>query len=172
MNEPYVKRFAEERDRTVMLLVDMSASGLFGNFGQANYGAAKAGLVGLSNVIAIEGEKYNIKTNIIAPVAASRMTESIMPAEVLAKLRPELVSPLVVYLCSEGIDVNGEYYEVGAGAISRLETLRSTGIALNPDDGLSVEQVADNWEKINDMTDANILRSISDSTMATLKHCM
>ena len=154
------------------IILTSSASGLYGNFGQSNYSAAKMGLVGLGQTLALEGDKYNIKTNVIAPVAASRMTESLMPPEVLEKLQPECVSPLVVYLCSENIDVNGEVYEVGAGAVSRIESLRSKGIALNPDDGITVEKIAAGWNDINNMDDAKVLRSIGESTQATLIHCM
>ncbi len=154
------------------IVLTSSASGIYGNFGQTNYSTAKMGLIGFGQTLALEGEKNNIRTNIIAPVAASRMTESLMPPNVLEKLKPEFVAPLVVYLCSENIDVNGEIYEVGAGAVSRIETLRSVGCALNPDDGVSVEDIAANWEKINDMTDAKILRSIAESTQASLQHCM
>lgn len=148
-----------------------SASGIYGNFGQSNYSAAKMALVGLGQTLALEGEKYNIRVNTIAPVAASRMTESLLPPFVLDKLKPECVSPLVVYLCSENIDVSGELYEVGAGAVSRIESLRSKGLAMNPDE-ISVEAVAAAWNKINDMSDAMVLRSIGESTQATLAHCM
>ena len=153
------------------VVLTSSASGIYGNFGQTNYSAAKMALVGLGQTLALEGDKHNIRVNMIAPVAASRMTESLMPPFVLEKLKPECVSPLVVYLCSEGIDVNGELYEVGAGAISRIESLRSAGLAMNPDE-ISVEAVAEAWTKINDMTDAKVLRSIAESTQATLAHCM
>ncbi|MFT4570746.1 MAG: NAD(P)-dependent dehydrogenase (short-subunit alcohol dehydrogenase family) [Hyphomicrobiaceae bacterium] len=154
------------------IIMTASASGIYGNFGQSNYSVAKMGLVGFGQTLALEGDKYNVKTNIIAPVAASRMTESLMPPNILEKLRPECVSPVVVYLCSENIDVNGELYEVGAGAVSRIESLRSVGTTLNPDDGFGVEEIAANWEKINDMTDAKIVRSIGDSTTLTLTHCL
>ena len=153
------------------VVLTSSASGIYGNFGQTNYAAAKMGLIGFGQTLALEGEKYNIRVNMIAPVAASRMTESLMPPFVLDKLKPECVSPLVVYLCSEGIDVNGELYEVGAGAVARIESLRSKGLAMNPDE-ISVEAVAASWSKINDMTDAQVLRSIGESTQATLAHCM
>jgi len=153
------------------VVLTSSASGIYGNFGQTNYAAAKMGLIGFGQTLALEGEKYNIRVNMIAPVAASRMTESLMPPFVLDKLKPECVSPLVVYLCSEGIDVNGELYEVGAGAVARIESLRSKGLAMNPDE-ITVEAVAASWSKINDMTDAQVLRSIGESTQATLAHCM
>jgi multifunctional beta-oxidation protein len=153
------------------VVLTSSASGIYGNFGQTNYAAAKMGLVGFGQTLALEGEKYNIRTNIIAPVAASRMTESLLPPFVLDKLKPECVSPLVVYLCSENVDVNGELYEVGAGAVARIESLRSKGLAMNPDE-ISVEAVEAAWGKINDMSDAQVLRSIGESTQATLAHCM
>jgi len=155
------------------VVMTASASGIYGNFGQSNYSMAKMGLVGFGQTLALEGEKHNIRTNIIAPVAVSRMTESLMPANVHDLIKPEFVSPLVVYLCSEKCDANGEYYEVGAGCFARLETLRAKGLAVKPGTAdISVELVAENWKKINDMTDAQILRAIGESTMATLKHCM
>jgi NAD(P)-dependent dehydrogenase (short-subunit alcohol dehydrogenase family) len=156
------------------IIMTASASGIYGNFGQTNYSMAKMGLVGFGQTLALEGEKRNIKTNIIAPVAVSRMTEDIMPENVHELIRPELVSPLVVYLCSENCDANGEVYEVGAGGFWRLETIRANGWAVKPTGGreVSVEEVAEHWAQINDMTDAKIMRSIGDSTGATLKHCM
>ncbi len=155
------------------VVMTASASGIYGNFGQSNYSMAKMGLVGFGQTLALEGEKHNIRTNIIAPVAVSRMTESLMPANVHDLIKPEFVSPLVVYLCSEQCDVNGEYYEVGAGCFARLETLRAKGLAVKPGSkDIGVELVAENWKKINDMADAQVLRAIGESTMATLKHCM
>ena len=161
--------FREQKYGRVVLT--SSASGIYGNFGQTNYSAAKLSLVGFGQTLALEGEKHNIRVNMIAPVAASRMTESLMPPVVLEKLKPECVSPLVVYLCTENIDVNGELFEVGAGAISRIESLRSKGLAMNPDE-ISVEAVAAAWNRINDMGDAQVVRSIGESTQLTLAHCM
>ena len=83
------------------MVVATSTSGLFGNFGQANYGAAKLGLVGLINTLAQEGAKYNIHANAVAPIAATRMTQDILPPEVFEKLTPEYVAPVVAYLCTE-----------------------------------------------------------------------
>jgi len=154
------------------VVMTSSASGIYGNFGQSNYSAAKMALVGLGQTLALEGEKYNVKTNIIAPVAISRMTESLMPENVHEMLKAEFVSPLVVFLCSDACDANGEVYEVGAGNFARLETLRAEGLRLKPDGSISVEQVAEAWGKINDMDDSGVLRAIGDSTMATLKHWM
>ncbi len=154
------------------VIMTASASGLYGNFGQSNYSAAKMALVGLGQTLALEGEKYNVRTNIIAPIAVSRMTESLMPPNVHELIKPEFVSPLVVYLCSDQCEANGEIYEVGAGAFCRIELLRAKGVAIKPDREITVDDVAENWDKINDMTDAQIVRAIAESTQATLAHCM
>jgi NAD(P)-dependent dehydrogenase (short-subunit alcohol dehydrogenase family) len=97
------------------IVVATSTSGLFGNFGQANYSAAKLGLVGLINTLAQEGAKYNIKTNAVAPIAATRMTEDILPKEVLEKLTPEYVAPVVGYLCTEELPETASIFIVGGG---------------------------------------------------------
>ncbi len=160
------------------VVMTSSASGIYGNFGQSNYAAAKMALVGMGQTLALEGEKYNIKTNVIAPVAISRLTESLMPDNVHEMLKPEFVSPLVGYLCSESCDANGEVYEVGGGNFARLETLRAEGWRLKPEGPITIEQIAEHWDEINDvgydavqaLPQANILRSSGDSTQATLKH--
>ncbi|HKV19436.1 MAG TPA: SDR family oxidoreductase, partial [Mycobacterium sp.] len=101
------------------VVVATSTSGLFGNFGQANYGAAKLGLVGLINTLAQEGAKYNIKTNAVAPIAATRMTQDILPPEVFEKLTPEYVAPVVAYLMSEENPDTGAVFIVGGGKVQR-----------------------------------------------------
>ena len=155
------------------IIMTASASGIYGNFGQANYSTAKMGLVGFGQTLALEGEKYNVRTNVIAPIAISRMTENLMPGEIHETIKPDFVSPLVVYLCSDSCDANGEVYEVGAGAFSRVETLRAKGLAIKPGSSeISVEAVAEGWAKINDMEDAEVVGSIGDSTAFTLRHCM
>jgi NAD(P)-dependent dehydrogenase (short-subunit alcohol dehydrogenase family) len=154
------------------IVMTASASGIYGNFGQTNYAAAKNALIGLGQTLALEGEKYNVRTNVIAPVAVSRMTESLMPPIVHDFIKPEYVSPLVVFLCSEPCDANGEVYEVGAGAFCRVETLRSKGWRIKPTGEISPEEVGQHWKEINDMTNADIMRSIAESTQSTLKHCM
>jgi NAD(P)-dependent dehydrogenase (short-subunit alcohol dehydrogenase family) len=152
------------------VVMTSSASGIYGNFGQSNYSAAKMALIGLGQTLALEGEKYNIKTNIIAPVAISRLTEGLMPENVHEMLKAEFVSPLAVYLCSEDCDANGEIYEVGAGNFARIETLRAEGLRIKPEGAITIEEVAEAWKKINDMGEANVMRSTGDSTQATLKH--
>jgi NAD(P)-dependent dehydrogenase (short-subunit alcohol dehydrogenase family) len=106
-----------------------SASGLFGNFGQANYGAAKAGLAGLTRVLAIEGAEHDIKVNAIAPIAATRMTEGIL-GEFAFNAAPEFVSPLVAYLTSEECSVNGHVYSVAGGRIARIFVAETSGVVL------------------------------------------
>ncbi len=97
-----------------------SASGLYGNYGQANYSAAKMGLVGFKNTLAIEGAKHNVFCNAIAPIAASRLTDKIMPKELKDDLKPEFVAPFVVNLCHESSTENGALIEVAAGWASRV----------------------------------------------------
>ncbi len=123
-----------------------SNSGILGNFGQTNYGAAKMGLVGLTHVLALEGAKYNIKANAVAPVARTRMTEDLM-GEAVAKLDPHLVSPVVAWLAHEECPVSGEIYTVGGGRVGRFFIGMTTGY-YNPT--LSVEDVRDHWDQIRD----------------------
>ena len=123
-----------------------SNSGLLGNFGQSNYGAAKMGLVGLTNVLAIEGRKFNIKANAIAPVAATRMTEGLFEG-LVEKMDPATVSPLVAYLASEACEVSGEVYSAAGGLVSRFFVGLTPGY-FNPE--LTAEDIAANFATIRD----------------------
>jgi NAD(P)-dependent dehydrogenase (short-subunit alcohol dehydrogenase family) len=129
-----------------------SNSGILGNFGQANYGAAKMGLVGLTRVLAAEGRKYNIGVNAIAPVAKTRMTEDLLGPFGDA-LDPALVTPLVTYLASDACEVTGEVYSAAGGIISRFFVGLTPGY-FNP--ALTVEDVATHWDEIRD-TDGFII---------------
>ncbi|OBH19589.1 SDR family oxidoreductase [Mycolicibacter terrae] len=134
------------------VVVATSTSGLFGNFGQANYGAAKLGLVGMINTLAIEGAKYNIKANAIAPIAATRMTEDILPPEVLEKLKPEYVAPVVAYLCTEEVAETGSVFIAGGGKVQRAALFENAGAVFeNPP---SVDDVAAQWSTIADLSAA------------------
>lgn len=134
------------------VVVATSTSGLFGNFGQANYGAAKLGLVGMINTLAQEGAKYNIKTNAIAPIAATRMTQDILPPEVFAKLTPEFVAPVVAYLCTEEVDDTAAVFIVGGGKVQRVALFGNEGTTFT--DPPSVDDIAAAWEQITDLSAA------------------
>ena len=130
------------------IVVTTSSSGLYGNFGQANYGAAKLGIVGFMNTIKLEGQKNNVHINAISPVAATRMTENLMPEAVLEKLKPEYVTPGVVYLASEEAPT-GATLAAGAGAFALSRIYETEGVYLG-EGGLSAEEVRDSWSKIED----------------------
>jgi NAD(P)-dependent dehydrogenase (short-subunit alcohol dehydrogenase family) len=128
-----------------------SSSGLYGNFGQSNYGAAKLGIIGFMNTLKLEGQKNNIHVNAVSPVAATRMTENLgMPAEIFARLKPEYVTPGVVFLCSDEAPT-GCIMTAGAGAFALAHIVETEGVYLG-EKGLSVEEVRDNWAKITDRT--------------------
>lgn len=130
------------------IVVTTSSTGLYGNFGQANYGAAKLGLIGFMNTMKIEGQKNNIRVNAICPVAATRMTENIMPPAMLDKLKPEYVTPGVMYLVSEDAP-SGAILTAGAGVFSLARIYETEGVYLG-EGGLSAEEVRDSWDKISD----------------------
>ncbi len=132
------------------IIVTTSSSGLYGNFGQSNYGAAKMALIGFMNTIKLEGQKNNIHINAISPVAATRMTENLMPPEVLAKLNPEYVTPGVVFLASEEAPT-GAILTAGGGSFALSRIYETEGVYLG-EGGLSVEEVRDNWARITDTT--------------------
>ena len=133
------------------IVVTTSSTGLYGNFGQTNYGAAKLGLVGFMNTLKLEGAKDNIKVNAIAPVAGTRMTENIIPPEVFAMLKPDYVTPGVVYLVSEDAPT-GVILTAGAGVFAAAQMVESEGINLGH--GADADTVAANWAKITDFAGA------------------
>lgn len=146
------------------IIMTSSAAGIYGNFGQANYSAAKLGLLGLSNTLSIEGQKYNIHCNTIAPTAGSRLTETVMPPDLLQSLKAEYVAPLVLWLCHEACQENGGLFEVGAGWIGKLRWERTLGrIVRQKNMSMTPEAVRDAWNEICDFTDATKPASIQES---------
>lgn len=140
-----------------------SAAGIYGNFGQANYAFAKRGLIGFTNTLAIEGARKGIKANVIAPVAGSRLTETILPREVTEALKPEFVTPLVIRLCSQESEETGSLFEVGAGWVSKLRWERSQGAFFDPKSELTAEAIDAAWEQIGDFSDAQHPTNIQET---------
>ena len=145
-----------------------SAAGVFGNFGQANYGAAKMGLVGLSNVLSQEGAKNDIKSNVIAPIAMTRMTEGIM-GEMGLNLDPAYVTSMVAFLASEACDFTHEIFSVGAGRFARVFIGLCEGYTDGKEGGVSVEEVRDHIEQIRNPDGYSIPASAAEEMMVAMK---
>jgi len=147
-----------------------SAAGIYGNFGQVNYSMAKLGQHGMSQALAQEGRKRNILVNTIAPMAGSRMTETVLPPEIVEQLKPEYVTPLVLKLCDDKSEEWGGLYEVGAGWFGKLRWERAQGVGLPIGEGISPEDINAAWDKITDFTDATHPRSVGQGMMALMEN--
>ncbi|ORX88051.1 NAD(P)-binding protein [Basidiobolus meristosporus CBS 931.73] len=145
------------------IIMTSSAAGIYGNFGQANYSAAKLASAMFGFTLAREGAKYNIHTNIIAPIAASRMTETVMPPEMLEKLSPEYITPVVGYLCHEATEENGGLFELGAGFVAKLRWEVSAGNVFKPDSTFSPAAVAAKWDAITDFSNPSYPNSLAET---------
>lgn len=139
------------------IVMATSTSGLFGNFGQANYGAAKLGLVGLINTLAIEGAKYGILANAVAPMAATRMTTDIAPPELLEKLPAAQVAPVVGYLLSEQCTDTASVYVVGGGNIQRVAQFQNKGVTFS--ETPTVDDLTARWSEISDLSNVELGRN-------------
>jgi NAD(P)-dependent dehydrogenase (short-subunit alcohol dehydrogenase family) len=142
-----------------------SAAGVFGNFGQTNYGAAKMGLVGLTRVLAVEGARYNIQANAIAPLALTRMTEDIM-GNLGEKLSAALVSPIVTYLAHESCEATGRLFSVGGGRVAEVFIAEAPGFYK---EDLTAEDVADNWDAVTAQEGYTVPANLGEETAVYVK---
>jgi len=164
---PYMKNQGYGR-----IISASSAAGLYGNFGQSNYGAAKMGIVGLMNCLSQEGSRYGIFTNTVVPVAGTRMTASVMPPEAAEKVKPEYVAPLVAYLCSEQCRENGKIFTAGGGYFSRVAVMEGLGHYFNPEQEIKAEMIAENLERIDNLQGAREFQSAVEQTTQVLSRIM
>ncbi len=163
VTQPAFRAMKEQQYGRIVLTA--SAAGVFGNFGQTNYGAAKMGLVGLSNVLAVEGKKYNITSNVIAPLAKTRLTEELL-GPLGDKLQPEQISGLVAYLVSEECTLTHEIFSVGGGRVARVFVGLAQGWVKGAGETPSIEEVRENMEQIMETEGFTIPKSAQDELMA------
>ena len=152
------------------IILTASAAGIYGNFGQANYSMAKLGLVGLSNTLALEGAKKNVFCNVIAPLAGSRLTETVMPKELVDQLKPEYVSPLVAYLCHDSCQENGGLFEVGGGFMAKLRWERTVGKSFKPGRPLTPDTVQAAWSEITDFKNATHPTNVNEALAPAIEN--
>jgi len=161
VTRPAFKKMKEQGYGRIVMTT--SGAGLFGNFGQSNYAAAKMGLIGLTNVIKLEGAKYNIKVNVLAPVAASRLTEDVLSPQFFEKLKPDFVTPMVLYMCSEQCQDSGMIINAALGYFSRSAVVTGPGAKLS--DGKKIptpEEIMDSWAKITSLENPKYFNQMNE----------
>ncbi|MGH7436236.1 MAG: SDR family NAD(P)-dependent oxidoreductase, partial [Polyangiaceae bacterium] len=152
------------------VILTASAAGIYGNFGQANYSMAKLGLHGFAQTLALEGRKRGIHVNTIAPLAGSRLTETILPPNLVAALKPEYVSPLVAWLCHDSCEETGSLFEVGGGYVGKLRWERAEGALFRLSRTLTPEQVQGKWSTIVDFGKATHPTDVNQSMQPILEN--
>ena len=153
------------------IVLTTSIAGLFGNYGQTNYGTAKMGIVGFMNSLKLEGEKYNILVNTVSPLAATGLAvqTGVFPKEILPLLKPELVTPLVAYLCSDKCKTSGDIITAGGGYYAKVQVVEGPGIRFDPEEEVAPERIAEKYTEITNMEGAVPFKSTKDELMATLR---
>ncbi|CAH0481053.1 unnamed protein product [Peronospora belbahrii] len=146
---PYMRK--QKYGRIILIT---SINGLYGQFGQTNYSSVKAAMTGFGKSLAKEGARTNIKVNIVAPGAGSKMTESIIPADLVARWKPEYVAPTVAFLCHESVPCSGKIFESGGGFVAQVKYMRSPGIFLDLETEITPEAVQAKFAQITDFTNA------------------
>jgi NAD(P)-dependent dehydrogenase (short-subunit alcohol dehydrogenase family) len=145
------------------IVMTTSGSGLFGNFGQTNYASAKMGVVGFANVLKLEGAKYNIKTNVLAPIAGTRLTEDVVPPELFRRMRVDFVTPAVLYMCSEQCQDSGVIINAGLGYFSRSAMMTSKGVILSDGNKIPTpEEVMENWSRITSLENPRFFYQLAE----------
>jgi len=156
--------FAQMRNQNYGRIVSTSSTaGIYGNFGQTNYGSAKAGIAGLMNSVKLEGARFGILANTIVPTAGTRITATVMPPDMVDKIKPEYVAPIVAWLCSEQCNVNGRIFTAGAGYFSRAAMVEGPGVVLDTAE-LTVEKVAEKLEQISNIEGGREFESAMEQT--------
>ena len=144
------------------IVMTTSSAGLFSNFGQGNYAAAKMGVFGLMNALKHEGRKFNININTLAPMALTRMTEDIMSDKIKPLVKPEFVTPIVAWFCAEENTISGDVVEAGAGYYAKVQIVEAAGVVLGGGEIPTPELIQENYDKITDMSGAKAFDSASD----------